>query len=79
MIGSLDWGAETAVANGLTGILVPQNDHQAVANAVLKLLEDRDLFRKMSAAARNWAASTSMSWDRTIESLMAIYEQILSH
>lgn len=75
VVGSLDCGAETAVMDNVTGFLVPQNDPQAVTNAVLKLLKDRALYNRMSAAAREW--TVSMSWDCTVERLISIYEQIL--
>jgi glycosyltransferase involved in cell wall biosynthesis len=77
VIGSFDSGAETAVADNVSGFLVPQNDPKAAAKAVLRLLENRDLYDKMSATAREWAAS--MTWDRTVDSLIAIYEQVLDH
>lgn len=75
VVGSLDCGAETAVANNVSGFLVPQGDADAAANAAIRLLENRGLYDQMSASARAWAAS--MTWDRSVKSLIGIYDQIL--
>jgi glycosyltransferase involved in cell wall biosynthesis len=40
------------ITEGVTGFLVPPGDHQAVAEAVLKLVADPELRRGMGAAGR---------------------------
>jgi glycosyltransferase involved in cell wall biosynthesis len=40
------------VKNGETGLVVERNDHEAMAAAALRLLEDDSLARKLAAGAR---------------------------
>ena len=77
VIGSLESGAETAICDGVSGLLVLQNDPGAAADAALCLLEDRDLYNRMATSARRWAEA--MSWDRTVASLREIYERAVAH
>ena len=70
-------GTSEIVINGLTGILVPPRDPQALASAVVSLLLDPDEARRMGDAARQrtsreFAIETSATklaevWDRTFE------------
>jgi L-malate glycosyltransferase len=45
-------GIPEVVVDGETGFLVPPRDHRAMADAIVKLLEDADLRRQMGAAGR---------------------------
>jgi glycosyltransferase involved in cell wall biosynthesis len=45
-------GIPYLVENGRTGLLVPRNDHQAMAEAALRLLQDAGLAKKLSANGR---------------------------
>ena len=45
-------GCRSIVKDGVNGYLVPTNDHQALADALGKLIEDADLRKKMGAAGR---------------------------
>lgn len=45
--------APEVIADGETGILVPPDDVDSLASAIRRLLEDEELFVKMSRAARN--------------------------
>ncbi|MCC7446414.1 MAG: glycosyltransferase family 4 protein [Anaerolineae bacterium] len=55
VIGSRDCGAEDAIRDGETGFLVPQNDPAATAQAIIRLLQDADLRRRMGAAGAAFA------------------------
>ena len=44
-------GVPAILTNELHGLLVPCNDHQAAADAMLRLLDEPDLARRLSAAA----------------------------
>jgi glycosyltransferase involved in cell wall biosynthesis len=45
-------GIPEAVADGVTGILVPERDSEKLAAAILRLLEDRDLWQRYSQATQ---------------------------
>jgi phosphatidylinositol alpha-1,6-mannosyltransferase len=48
VIGSLDSGAEDAINNGKTGLLVKSNNPSLLSEAILKLFNDRELAQRMS-------------------------------
>jgi glycosyltransferase involved in cell wall biosynthesis len=52
VVASAVGGLPEAVEDGRTGLLVPPADHGTLAEAVVRLLEDRDLARGMGVAAR---------------------------
>jgi glycosyltransferase involved in cell wall biosynthesis len=62
-----------AVQDGVTGILVPPQDHDRVVAAVARLLEDSQLRTRMSLAARLWAAAHT--WDRSAHALRALWSE----
>jgi glycosyltransferase involved in cell wall biosynthesis len=70
-------GAPESVAEGETGILVPVNDSLAIAEAVLALLENRDVARRMGQAGRDRALDV-FSWAKFIATLEGVYENVLS-
>ncbi|WP_328860539.1 glycosyltransferase family 4 protein [Streptomyces sp. NBC_00306] len=47
-----DYGPREIIADGVDGLLVPVGDADAVAAALLRLIDDEDLRRRMGAAAR---------------------------
>ena len=67
-------GLRDSVRDGQTGLLVPYGDHQAMAQAALSLLHDRDLWACFSDAARAWAAS--FSWPRCVNESLAFFERV---
>jgi glycosyltransferase involved in cell wall biosynthesis len=46
-------GLPSVVEDGVTGLLVPPRDERALADALITLLENDDLRRKMGVAGRN--------------------------
>jgi L-malate glycosyltransferase len=68
-------GIPEVVDDGVTGILVPIRDHVAMARAIVRLLEDRDLRQRMGAAglARVREHFTS---EVMLRKTVAVYEQI---
>ena len=48
---------EEAAADGVEGLTVPQRDGVALADAIARLLSDRELYLRMSHAARQRALS----------------------
>ncbi|HZW84618.1 MAG TPA: glycosyltransferase family 4 protein [Nitrososphaerales archaeon] len=52
VVGSASGGISEAVADGVTGILVPEGDSRALAAAIRRLLDDDELRTRMGLAAR---------------------------
>lgn len=73
-VGTLNCGAEEAIIDGKTGYLVPQNDPQAAADALIKLLSDAGLRASMGEAARQNAHH--LSWDHLVDRVVAIYREL---
>ena len=65
------------VDDGLTGILVPPKDPAALADAVVRLLTDSDLRRRMGLQARE-KAMRDLSWQDVARRTMAGYRSALS-
>jgi phosphatidylinositol alpha-1,6-mannosyltransferase len=73
-IGTLDCGAEDAIVDGETGLLVAQ-DVDAVARALERLLADEGLCAAMGDAGRRHAAS--QTWASNAERVADIYAEAL--
>jgi glycosyltransferase involved in cell wall biosynthesis len=66
-------GNTEAVIDGETGLLVAPNSVEALAEALLKVVEDVPFRRKLAAAARESAAG-SFGWPHCVAAHEAIYE-----
>jgi glycosyltransferase involved in cell wall biosynthesis len=73
-IGTRRCGAEDAIADEETGLLVPQDDAGAAAGALDRLLSDAALRARMSAAARE--RSQRFSWACLAEALTRHYQEL---
>lgn len=77
VIGTTDCGAEDAVDDGVTGLLVPQTDlASGLAAAITRLLDDRDLAARLGAAGRDRARS--QTWYSVAAQMIALYKSVLS-
>jgi phosphatidylinositol alpha-1,6-mannosyltransferase len=76
VIGTTGSGVEEAVVDGQTGLLVPQNDSSALAEAMLRLLRDETLRARMGAAGRKHAQD--QDWAAVAGRVQAFYRQILA-
>lgn len=72
VIGSRGCGAEDAIIDGETGFLVEQNNPQAIAEAILKILANDSLSKRLGEAGRKRAQK--MSWDNIAQKYLAIYK-----
>jgi colanic acid/amylovoran biosynthesis glycosyltransferase len=54
-------GIPEAIENGASGILVPERDHEALSQALLKAVQDRDLLARL---ARNGANAVARKFDQ---------------
>lgn len=75
VIGTRDNGAEDAIRDGETGLLVPQNDPEALAQVAVKLLRDADLRQRMGQAGYTFAAQHT--WERTARETIALYQRLI--
>lgn len=75
-VASRIYGITDAVEEGKTGLLFPAGDAAALAQALLKFLEDRDLRQKMGEAARLRALELFPSQKITGE-MLALYGKLL--
>ena len=66
-------GIPDAVQDGVTGFLAPSGDAEALADAIVKLLRDTALRRRMAAAARTFARDT-FSLERMTRTMAQSYE-----
>jgi glycosyltransferase involved in cell wall biosynthesis len=66
-------GLVDAVEDGVTGVLVPPGDVQALREALERLLADEELRRRMGDAARG-RARDELSWEHSTELLLGVYE-----
>jgi phosphatidylinositol alpha-1,6-mannosyltransferase len=74
-IGTRGCGAEEAILDGETGLLVDQRDPVSAAAALVRLLQDDDLRTRLGAAARQRAHD--LSWAALVERLAALYDDLL--
>lgn len=65
------------VRDGVTGLVVPVDDIQALAGAILKILDDKDLAKRMGEQAKIYAYE-NFHPDRKAESMVRLYEDILN-
>lgn len=75
-VASRIYGITDAVEDGKTGLLFPVGDVAALTQALLKLLEDRDLRQQMGEAARARALELFPSQKITRE-ILALYSALL--
>lgn len=73
-IGTRDCGAEEAIRDGETGLLVPQDDPEATAGALVTILSDETRRQGMGKAARQHAEK--LSWDNLSARAAAIYREL---
>ena len=64
-------GSNTLGEDGVTGVIVPPKDADALSTAILKLLDDRVMAREMAARAQERARQ--FDWHAVAEKLLAYY------
>lgn len=69
-------GTPEAVADGITGFLVPSRNSAALAKALIRLLKDRNLINNMGKEGRR-RVETYFSLESQIEEFQHLYEQLL--
>jgi spore coat protein SA len=75
VIGARVGGMVDIVKDGETGLLVEPGDADALSEAILYLLSDNELRRRMGKAGRK-QATARYSWDQVTKNLLHFYEDI---
>ncbi len=71
-------GSPEVVIDGKTGLLVPPRDSCALSSAIIKLLKDKELARRMGATGRK-RVMNFFSPESTISSVQEMYNKILEN
>lgn len=74
VVGTRSGGVPDAIADGETGLLVPEGDPAALAEALRTLLDRPDLRERFGAAGR--ASAARFTWDATADRLLAIFSSL---
>lgn len=69
-------GCRDAIENGVTGLLVPVRDAEALANALQRLIESPEMRRAMGYAGRE-LAERCFAIEKVVDAHMAIYDDLL--
>jgi glycosyltransferase involved in cell wall biosynthesis len=71
-------GIPEVVVDGETGFLVPPRDHEAMAAALVKLLRDEDLRRRMGQAGLA-RVRRKFSAERMVQETLRVYKRVALH
>jgi glycosyltransferase involved in cell wall biosynthesis len=74
VVGSDVAGIQELIVDGVTGYLVPARDPAKLREAILKLLDDKELRRKMGLAGRE-RISELCSWEKVAPATIELYER----
>ncbi len=69
-------GPSEVIRDEVTGLLVPPGDVEALAEAIARILDDRDLAERMGAAGRE-VALAEFSMDRLVDRLLDLYREVI--
>lgn len=67
-------GLRDSIKDGRTGILIKQKNIEALADAVIEILENHELREKLSKGALEW--SRKFSWNRSADEFLKIIEEV---
>jgi glycosyltransferase involved in cell wall biosynthesis len=68
-------GVPDVIEDGIHGLIVPDRDPDALAAAIIRLLDDRALAMRMGAAARV-RVETELTWSDTAQRFERVYEGV---
>ena len=71
VIGTYNCGAEEAIKDGHNGFLVPQNDSKKTAEAIIKILKDKNLAQRLGEKGRQKAQI--MDWQNISQNYLNLY------
>jgi len=64
------------VLDGETGFLVEPNNPRELAEAIIRLIEDEELWRRLSTKAREWARNFTL--EKRVDELESLYREVLN-
>ncbi len=67
-------GLPDVVTDGITGLLVPPADPKALRSALVRILGDDELRRRLGVGARE-LAERELTWSSAVERLLAVYRE----
>ncbi len=70
-------GINESTRNGESGLLVKQKNTDALADALIKLLSDKALAKRMGNAGRRFV-SNNFTWDLCAQRMLAVYHEALT-
>ena len=73
---STDAGALKEVVHELCGITVPPRNPESIKNAVLKLIKDKKLQKKMGREGRTWVEN-NFSWEIAAKNTLNVYREVI--
>lgn len=71
-------GIPEVVSDGINGILVPPGDSQSLAQAVLTILQNNDLAKKLSQAGRE-TVEKRFTADKMVEGTLEVYRKVTAN
>ncbi len=77
VVSTMAGGIPEVVSNGINGILVPPKDPEAFANALIKMIESKDLRESFGRAGRRIVES-HFSIDKVVKGTLDFYKELLS-
>lgn len=69
-------GVPDVIADGSHGVLVPDRDPEALAAALIRLIDDRALAERLGNAARQ-RIETELTWDQTAARFEQVYRDVV--
>lgn len=76
VIGTRIGGIQYVIRDGETGLLVPPKDPGALADAIIKVLQDKDLARKMGENGRK-LVEENYTWEKAADMTEEIYREVM--
>jgi glycosyltransferase involved in cell wall biosynthesis len=70
-------GAKEAVRNGVTGILVKPGDSNALADALIELIENKTLRERMGFSGRQFIID-NFTWEICAQNMLQVYRRVLA-
>ena len=68
-------GAAEVLTDGENAMLVPPKSPEAIAEAAMRLIEDEQIYMRISAAGRTFVEG-NISWDKSARAMISLFERL---